>query len=238
MTPDLNLRGCAVLFDKDGTLFDFTASWAMASADIMHRLADGDADRLAAMATAGGFDLDTLTFHETSIIIAGTAAELVDMLAVSGNLPHAHVRSVVAEIVSTARMVPVVELLPALDTLRRAGATLGVVTNDSEDAAVKHLEANGLLTHFTAVVGYDSGYIPKPDPGSCLGAAAQLGIAPERCVMVGDSTHDLEAGRAAGMTCVAVLTGIARAPALSPLADAVLTSVADLPLWLTEWEPS
>jgi len=237
LTPELDLRGHAILFDKDGTLFDFTASWAATSADILHRLADGDAVRLAAMAQAGGFDLDTNTFHEDSIIIAGTAAELFDMLATSGNLPLAHVRRVTDAVVSSAQMAPVEGLLPALETLQAAGAKLGVVTNDSEAAALQHLRSTGILNHFEAVVGYDSGYTPKPDPGSCLGAAKRLGIPSERCIMVGDSTHDLEAGAAAGMTCLAVLTGIARTPALSPLADAVLPSVAEIPRWLTDWDP-
>ena len=238
MTSKLDLRGHAVLFDKDGTLFDFTASWAGASADILHRLADGDAARLASMAKAGGFDLETHTFRDDSIIIAGTAAELFDMLATSGNLPIDHVRRVADAVVSSAKMAPVQGLRPALATLRAAGAKLGVVTNDSEDAALSHLGATGILAHFEAVVGYDSGYTPKPDPGSCLGAAKRLGVDPGKCVMVGDSTHDLVAGTAAGMTCLAVLTGIARTPTLAPLAAAVLPSVAEIPGWLSDWKPS
>jgi phosphoglycolate phosphatase len=50
--------------------------------------------------------------------------------------------------------------------------------------------------------------------------------------MVGDSTHDLHAGRAAGMVCVAVLTGVADRDELAPHADVVLDTIADLPRWL------
>jgi len=238
LTPNLDLRGYAVLFDKDGTLFDFTASWASTSAEILRRLADGDTARLTAMAQAGGFDLETHTFRDDSIIIAGTAAELFDMLAISGNLPLAQVRRVTDEAVSSAQMAPVTGLRPTLEVLVNAGAKLGVVTNDSEAAALSHLGATDILNYFEAVVGYDSGYTPKPDPGSCLGAANRLGVAAEQCIMVGDSTHDLEAGAAAGMTCLAVLTGIARTPTLAPLAHAVLPSVAEIPDWLIDWRPS
>ena len=49
--------------------------------------------------------------------------------------------------------------------------------------------------------------------------------------MVGDSTHDLIAGRAAGMQTVGVLTGMAEAE-LAPLADAVLPDIGHLPDWL------
>ena len=51
--------------------------------------------------------------------------------------------------------------------------------------------------------------------------------------MVGDSTHDLRAGRAAGMRAVAVLTGLAEADELAPLADAVLPDVSHLPAWIS-----
>jgi phosphoglycolate phosphatase len=50
--------------------------------------------------------------------------------------------------------------------------------------------------------------------------------------MVGDSRHDLEAGRAAGMRTVAVLTGIAGAADLAPHADVVLADIGGLPGWL------
>lgn len=234
MAMDLDLRGTGVLFDKDGTLFDFTASWAAASAEILRQLAQGDAERLETMARAGGFDLATRTFREDSVIIAGTVAEVSAVLATAGDLPRARVQAVTEAVVATAQMAPVAGLLPALETLRAAGARLGVVTNDSEQAAIAHLTANGLLDLFDAVVGYDSGYAPKPAPGSCLGAAARIGVAPERCMMVGDSTHDLEAGGAAGMTCLAVLTGIAGATVLAPRAAAVLASVAEVPAWLAQ----
>jgi phosphoglycolate phosphatase len=234
MTMDLDLRGTAVLFDKDGTLFDFTASWAAASAEILRQLAQGDTERLSTMARAGGFDLATQTFREDSIIIAGTVAEVADVLARAGALPRTRVQAVTEAVVATAQMAPVAGLRPALETLRAAGARLGVVTNDSEQAAIVHLNANGLTDLFDAVVGYDSGYAPKPAPGSCLGAAARISIAPDQCIMVGDSTHDLEAGAAAGMTCLAVLTGIAGASVLAPRAAAVLPSVAQVPIWLAQ----
>jgi hypothetical protein len=63
---------------------------------------------------------------------------------------------------------------------------------------------------FDFVAGCDSGFGAKPDPGMCLAFAAHLGHAPDTILMVGDSLHDLTAGRAAGMRTVGVLTGIAR----------------------------
>ena len=59
-----------------------------------------------------------------------------------------------------------------------------------------------------------------------------VGVAPAETLMVGDSTHDLFAARAAGMPAVAVLTGHAEAADLAPHAEAVLDTIADLPGWL------
>ena len=52
--------------------------------------------------------------------------------------------------------------------------------------------------------------------------------------MVGDSAHDLIAGRAAGMRTLAVLTGVAGSDELAPLADAVLADIGAIPGWLEE----
>ena len=60
-----------------------------------------------------------------------------------------------------------------------------------------------------------------------------MGLAPERVVMVGDSTHDLVAGRRAGMQTLGVLTGMAGEEELAPLADAVLPDIGHIPAWLT-----
>ena len=89
-----------------------------------------------------------------------------------------------------------------------------------------------MLDLFDFVAGYDSGYGGKPEPGQLLGFCANTGLAPADCIMVGDSTHDLDAGRAAGMRTIGVLTGPAPASELRPLADLVLASIADIPAWI------
>ena len=65
-----------------------------------------------------------------------------------------------------------------------------------------------------------------------LAFAKQIGVAPERIVMVGDSTHDLFAGRAAGMKTIGVLTGMAVEGDLAPHADVVLPDIGHIPAWL------
>jgi phosphoglycolate phosphatase len=68
----------------------------------------------------------------------------------------------------------------------------------------------------------------------CLAFARQLRLDPTRVVMVGDSLHDLNAGRAAGMRTVAVLTGVAGRAELHEHADIVLTNIGGLEAWLDQ----
>jgi phosphoglycolate phosphatase len=129
-------------------------------------------------------------------------------------------------------------LLPLLARLRAEGFTLGVATNDGETPARAHLQRAGILDAFDFIAGYDSGHGGKPGPGMLRAFCAATGAEPARSVMIGDSTHDLVAGRAAGMATVAVLTGLAVAEDLAPHADAVLSDIAALPGWLGLPEPA
>jgi len=60
---------------------------------------------------------------------------------------------------------------------------------------------------FAAVLGNREGLPHKPDPAGALEIAATLGRAPENCVLIGDSTMDLDTARHAGMASIAVTWG-------------------------------
>ena len=109
---------------------------------------------------------------------------------------------------------------------------LGVVTNDGEAPARSHLDSVGILGLFSFVAGYDSGHGAKPAPGPLLAFSKATGTSPDRTLMVGDSRHDLAAGRGAGMTTVGVLTGLAEALDLGDLADVILPDITHLPEWI------
>jgi beta-phosphoglucomutase-like phosphatase (HAD superfamily) len=73
----------------------------------------------------------------------------------------------------------------------------------------------------------------KPAPDLLLAGAQQLGVRPLRCWYVGDSTWDMQAARAAGMTAVGVTTGAAVAAALTRAgAELVARQVGDLQIEL------
>ncbi|MEL7215242.1 MAG: HAD family hydrolase [Pseudomonadota bacterium] len=221
----------AVLFDKDGTLFGFDQTWGGWTLGVIEALSGGDADCTARLADALKFDPVKLQFDPASPVIAGTAEASAAVM-----LPYLKgwtLPALVHEInirAMTVKPVPPVPLAAVLDAL--APRVLGVATNDAEAPARQQLEAAGVADRFVFVAGYDSGFGAKPAPGMLLGFTQAVGIAPERIAMVGDSTHDLRAGRAAGMVTVGVLTGPAPAAELEPFADAVLPDIGALPGWL------
>ncbi len=222
-----------LIFDKDGTLFDFRISWGRWAATFLRRMAQ-DEPRAARLGRAIGYDLASGTFASDSPVIAATAADIA--AALLPELPGMTLAELTDRIDASAGMAPMSEavpLRPLLDALRGRGLRLGLATNDSEAPARQHLENHGITDCFDFIAGYDSGHGAKPGPGMCLAFVRQTGLAPGRVAMVGDSRHDLEAGRAAGMRTIAVLTGIATREELAPYADVVLGDIGDIPDWLS-----
>ncbi len=223
----------AVLFDKDGTLFDFGQTWNAFAVRLIDKLSGGDPFRKRSLAQVLVFDLEAGAFLPGSPVIAGTNREIA--LLVQQVLPEHDVADLEAQIVEEAAIAPLSEavpLVPFLAELAARGLSMGVMTNDSESVARLHLQAAGVEGMFDFVAGADSGFGAKPSPRPLLAFAEALGHRPERVVMVGDSLHDLAAGRAAGMWTVGVLTGMAGAEVLSPMAHAVLPDIGHLPGWL------
>ncbi|WP_233489101.1 HAD family hydrolase [Rhodovulum sp. 12E13] len=232
--PGAEARGLrGLLFDKDGTLFGFQATWGGWAADLVERLADGESGVRDDLAARIRLDLDARLFDPGSPIVAGTVDEAVALMLPA--LPGWEFGALRARVIDESRaIVPVeaVPLAPLLSRLGQAGYALGIATNDAEEAARAQLAGLGLGESFPFLAGADSGHGAKPGPGQCLAFAAETALAPEEVAMIGDSTHDLHAGRAAGMVCVAVLTGTATADDLAPHADAVLPDIGHLPGWL------
>lgn len=224
------IRG--IVFDKDGTLFDFRASWGRWAQGFIAGLArDGDHARV--LADAIGYLPDSNGFAPDSPVIAATASDIA-----AAFLPHvedhdlASLTEAIDEAAAGVPMAEAVPLVPLFGALKARGLKLGVATNDSEVPARAHLDRHGLTGLLDFIAGWDSGHGAKPAPGMCLAFASTTGLDPAQVLMVGDSLHDLDAGRAAGMRPVAVLTGIARAGDLAPHAEVVLPDIGALPAWL------
>ena len=91
--------------------------------------------------------------------------------------------------------------------LAARGTRLGVVTSKMRDGAQRGLVLAGLADAFALIVGADDVTHPKPHPEPVLQAVERLGSAAQETVFIGDSRHDIECGRAAGVKTAAALWG-------------------------------
>lgn len=222
-----------LIFDKDGTLFDFNATWGTWTRGMLEAEAGGDSAVFNKLAVAMGYDIATRAFRPDSIVIAATAAETADcILSVIVDQDKDALLARMNAAAAEVEQVEAVPLLPYFTGLAALGLKLGIATNDAEAPARRHLERAGVTAQFDFIAGYDSGYGGKPAPGQLHAFCAQTGLDPAACAMVGDSTHDLRAGRAAGMRTIGVLTGPAPTEELSPFANVVLPTIGDIPAWL------
>jgi len=228
---DIAVKG--LIFDKDGTLFDLDKTWGAVTKTLIETECFGDPVRQNDLAQVLGFDMKNTVFYPESIVIASTAEEVAKVI-----LPYTVDKDKAALLLRMARatadtlQVQVTDLKPFFQNLKQAGFALGIATNDSEGPALANLAQAGVTEVFDFIAGFDSGFGAKPATGQLLAFCEKLDLNPKQCVMIGDSLHDLHAGRAAGMRRVGVLTGPASRAELSPHADVVLASIADLPAWL------
>lgn len=104
-----------------------------------------------------------------------------------------------------ARSFPGMDLV--VDNLRNRAYAVGVVTSKSREFAQRGLRMFGLWESMDVFVSMDDTSIHKPHPEPLLLALEKLQVAPQQAVYVGDSRHDMQAGRTAGMRTVAALWG-------------------------------
>ncbi len=92
-------------------------------------------------------------------------------------------------------------------SIRAAGYRTGLVTSKNKPGALRGLRLVGLEDMMELVIGADDVVNPKPHPEPVEVALRQLGEAAASALYVGDSIHDMESGRAAGVKTAAVLWG-------------------------------
>ena len=222
-----SIRG--LLFDKDGTLFDFEKTWNSWTSKILTEVSKQSNVSISALADAIDFDLKTGKLLPQSIVIAGTHRQVTAALHTKlSNWDFEHLESYLLDYVIETRQYEVVPLQKYFRKLKSEGLLLGVMTNDAERGAQAHLAAAGIFDLLDFVAGSDTGFGCKPAPEPLLAFAKITGLKPDEIAMVGDSLHDLQAAQAAGMMRVAVLTGVATEDELKKHADLVLPSIANL----------
>lgn len=185
----------AVLFDLDGTLID-SAPDLGAAADKMRTdrgLSSLPLAHYRPMAGAGARGMLGIAF--------GIAPGHVDFETLKEEFFKNY------EACMTQRTYAFDGVAALIAQLDQAGVKWGVVTNKSERFALPLTRTMPLFSTAQTIVGGDTTPHTKPHPAPLLEAARQIGVAPEKCLYVGDDERDIVAGRAAAMSTVAAAYG-------------------------------
>ena len=121
-------------------------------------------------------------------------------------------------------------VVEGLQQMRDAGLQLACLTNKPLSFAKPLLQAKGLDHFFIHVFGGDSFERKKPDPLPLLKTCETLGVSPAQALMVGDSSNDAQAARAAGCPVVLVRYGYNHGEPVDGVdADAHVDTLIDIP---------
>jgi phosphoglycolate phosphatase len=98
--------------------------------------------------------------------------------------------------------------IPLLKAVRSAGFKLAIATGKSQQGAEHATARMGIQSWFDSIHGILPGTPGKPDPAVLIRAMNALGEPPESCIMVGDTTFDLDLAQAVGVRTAAVSWGV------------------------------
>jgi HAD superfamily hydrolase (TIGR01509 family) len=205
-----------VVFDMDGTLTDSMPFLAAGIGAVAGRLTGRTFSRAEVEAAYGPPDLAVLSGLIGRPV---TGAERALYLA--------HLR---AE--APAAVPPIPGLATMLGDLRRAGIKLGVYSARSLAAGTIVLEALRLDGFFDTIVAGDTVTRPKPHPEGLVVAMAELEATPGRTLYVGDTLHDLQVARGAGVRSVLALWADSPRAHLIPQADRHFFDAASFASWV------
>jgi len=123
-------------------------------------------------------------------------------------------------------------LIPGVDEMLKrlkGHFPMSVVSARDEKGTMRFLEQFNLVHYFDVIVTGQSAEHTKPYPDPILFAATKMGVQPSECLMIGDTTVDMRAGKSAGAQTVGVLCGFGEEPELRKRgADLVVKSTPDL----------
>jgi len=106
---------------------------------------------------------------------------------------------------------------------------MAVVSARDEKGTMAFLEQFGLVKYFDVIVTGLSAKHTKPYPDPILLAAQKMNVSPKNCLMIGDTTVDIRAGKSAGAQTVGVLCGFGEEPELQKMgADLILQDTTKL----------
>jgi phosphoglycolate phosphatase len=209
----------AAIVDLDGTLVDtlgdFEAALNAMLAELKLRRVSAD-------------DIEPLVGRGSEHLIRAVLAHVGAPADLYGDAWDSYQRHYLAVNGEHSRVYP--GAMEGIATLRHRGIRLACLTNKPGNFATPLLKAKGLAGYFDVVFGGDAFERKKPDPLPLLRTCEALRSSPAQTLMVGDSSNDARAARAAGCPVVLVTYGYNHGePVRAVDADGFVDSIAQVP---------
>lgn len=219
------MRFAAVLIDLDGTLLD-TAPDLADAANAMRVELGLDPLPVATIASYVGKGTEHLVLQTLSNNASGSVP---DTTAVQHGLDlfggHYHR-------VNGDKAVLYPGVLEGLESFRRAGIRMAIVTNKPTEFTLPLVERSGIAHYFDAIVCGDTCAQKKPAPMPLLHACELLQVRPDRTLAIGDSVNDALAARAAHIAVLAVPYGYTEGMDVRDLeVDDIVMSIEEAAQW-------
>jgi len=116
---------------------------------------------------------------------------------------------------------------------KKAKLALITMRNVPKDTIIKELKHFGIAQYFTHIITAQGTHKPKPSPEALIKTVKALDVQICDCIIVGDSTSDIQAGKAAGAKTVAVLSGLfTRQELAKENPDLILENATKLPNYM------
>jgi len=233
-----------IIFDKDGTLVDFAATWVpliRKRVALLLKALEKGGEMEALLLRAWGIDPDSGRVDprgpcpvspRSEEIVIGTAALYQQGYPwdVSKQMVSRAFDEADAATDHTKRVRPVAGVSSLLVRLKQEGFLLGLATNDERVDTDAVLAFLGIGRLFDVVVCAGEVNPPKPHPETVLAICRRLSVLPGETVFVGDTVGDMSAGKRAGLafTFGVLEGGVTPREELEKVADAVVESLRDL----------
>jgi len=129
------------------------------------------------------------------------------------------------------QVAPFPGIIQTLEKMKKMGASMAVLSNKQDENTKKVVSRVFDKSFFQWVQGQSEEFPRKPDPTAVLFIAEQLGVKPEECLYVGDTSTDIHTGKAAGMYTIGVIWGFRGEDELRAAgADEIVCHPSEIPM--------